>query len=411
MSTEEATGALRLFNRNVGNVAEGGGEVAAVFQKLHIDSKAMADDSTPLVDKIGRIAEGFSELKSHSEKTAVAMKLFGRGGAAMIPILSEGKEKVEELFGGMDALGGGMTKEFAKAANDAEHATTRLKFAVQTLKSRIVMELIPGAKAMTERFTKWVVAAIKLAKATNLIGAAVAALKVGGLLVIIREIAKLMGMWEGGALGFVKALIGMGPIVILMAALFLIFESLYTLWEGGDSIIGKLIDELFGVGTATGLVKDLHVAFEELGNWWKGDGHGQAQFFARYALGGILVSMNAIVLAAQEIAFAFKFAWDAIAGNLTDADKDLKRMSSFVDSFKERMGHIDKWVGPNPKDQVPTSGGSGVGNITIPEVTIQNNIHGVSDPKAAGDAAGKATKGAIGGSQWRSAFGAVRSGA
>ena len=51
-------------------------------------------------------------------------------------------------------------------------------------------------------------------------------------------------------------------VVGIVSALVLIFDDLITFVEGGDSAIGRLIDSLFGVGTATQYVHELREEWE-----------------------------------------------------------------------------------------------------------------------------------------------------
>jgi hypothetical protein len=70
------------------------------------------------------VAEKFSRMQDSTTKTALAIQIFGKGGAALIPFLNEGKEGLERLRQVSDDLG--LTwqqkditaaKEFAKASN------------------------------------------------------------------------------------------------------------------------------------------------------------------------------------------------------------------------------------------------------------------------------------------------------
>lgn len=424
MSTEEATTSLRFFNRTMGNLTEGGGELKQMFAKMHIDTKTLSDDSVPLVEKIGGIADGFSQLKTHGEKTAFVMRVFGRGGAAMIPVLSEGREKVEELFNEFDVLGGGMSKEFTEAANQAEHSTKKLKFALQGLKSRIAVELIPGAKALTDRIVKWVVGFIDLAKKTNVLKTSIIALKLTTFVLIISKIAKMMGMAEGGVVGFIKSLIKLGPIALLALALYLIFDDLYTLFTGGQSVIGGLIDELFGIGTTEEVVQTVNEAWHEFLDWLGGGGSDILKDIARFLVAVLGSALNIVTLAVQELGYAFKFAFDTIAGSITDADKDLDKMKKFVGDFDKRETKLAKWskgianpdvevgkiqFGPQPNlpARQAKSVATGAAATGVQKIEINNHISGVSDPKEAGKHAGRMTRESVGSKDMRDAFAAV----
>ncbi len=417
-SAEDAATGLRFFNRALGNAKEGG-ESAKVFKELHVDMKELNDESVPLVDKVAAISEGFGKLKTHGEKTAYAMKLFGRGGASMIPMLEGGKEGVKELFEEFDNLGGGMSKDFVVAAKRSEEESAKLKFALTGLKSRIAMELMPGITAITQKFTKWIVWAIKLSKQTNVLKTALIALKLGAIVGIISKIVKVMGMAEGGTWGFIKSLLKFGPIVLLVLALYLIFDDLFTMMTGGDSVIAGLIDELFGIGTAQEVVESLNEAYHDFIEWLDAGGSDMLKGFARGAVMVVVEAFDLLLTIGKELGEVFNFVFDTLAGKLTDADKDLKNMGKHFDDFTKHgdkmadwvngkhaakvtdMGDIDKNPPVVTSRQALSSvtgaasvgaGGAAGGN----KIVINNNISGVSDPKEAGKHAGKATQAGMG---------------
>ena len=63
-----------------------------------------------------KIADKFAVMKDGSEKTALALDLFGRAGAKLIPMLNEGSAGISELQEEARALGIVLGKEDLKAA-------------------------------------------------------------------------------------------------------------------------------------------------------------------------------------------------------------------------------------------------------------------------------------------------------
>lgn len=78
---------------------------------------------------LGDVAELFSLLPDGANKTALAVKLFGRSGAELIPLLNQGKEGLAEFDKLASDLGLTLDKETGKAAEDFNDNLTKLKLA------------------------------------------------------------------------------------------------------------------------------------------------------------------------------------------------------------------------------------------------------------------------------------------
>jgi hypothetical protein len=159
-----------------------------------------------------------------------------------------------------------MSDEFVDAADEAGDAIDRFRFAFTNLKVRVVGAILPTLTKVTTWLAHAVAYFGRLVDKTNAIKAALLVLGGGGVLLAVAKLAKIFGIADTGAFGFLKTLLKMGPIALLAAALFLAFEDIYTLMTGGDSLIGRFLG---GSGSAQ-LVATLQKAFNEIGETLKG---------------------------------------------------------------------------------------------------------------------------------------------
>lgn len=118
-------------------------KAAAAFKALGIEVQDANGHLRPTDQVLGDVAEKFSTFKDGADKTALAMNLFGKSGAQMIPLLNEGKEGISELTAEAKRLGITMTTEQAEAAERYKDNLERLEAVVTGLKRRIGDELIP----------------------------------------------------------------------------------------------------------------------------------------------------------------------------------------------------------------------------------------------------------------------------
>lgn len=114
----------------------------------------------PMSELIPKVADKFAKLKSGPEKTALAMKLFGRSGMTMMPFLSKGADGIKKLTDESDKLGTTLTEKDAQAVKDATANKRKMGEAVKGLQISIGRELLPKIQLFVTFLTERVVPAI-----------------------------------------------------------------------------------------------------------------------------------------------------------------------------------------------------------------------------------------------------------
>lgn len=92
-SIEELGGAFVKFNRLLGEAEMGSASAAAKLDKYGLSVSRLAGMSPE--EKLGAIADAIASIDDPAVKTAAAMELLGRGGAALIPLLQGGSKGLE----------------------------------------------------------------------------------------------------------------------------------------------------------------------------------------------------------------------------------------------------------------------------------------------------------------------------
>lgn len=134
---------IEKFNRAID---EGSG----AFHRLGLDPEELKDPQ----EALEAVAEKFSQLKDGSAKTALAIALFGRAGAQLIPILNKGKEGFEELRESAEKLGLIRTPDQIQQAQKFEEAMHKIAGAGRGLKESIANFLLPSLTAVAEAFVE-----------------------------------------------------------------------------------------------------------------------------------------------------------------------------------------------------------------------------------------------------------------
>jgi hypothetical protein len=146
------TGVVRL-TRAMSDVAKGGeSDAAKAFQVLGIEVQNADGSLRSSADVLGDIAQKFSEFKDGAEKTALAVAIFGRSGADMIPLLNQGAEGLGKLNQEARDFGVAVGPEAAKASAKFNEDLDRLQSAFSGIYIAIAQRVVPILAELTEQF-------------------------------------------------------------------------------------------------------------------------------------------------------------------------------------------------------------------------------------------------------------------
>ena len=243
-STQEFNTGLRTFAKNALLAQQGSKQAADAFDALGVDiedSNGTLKTSTVLMREAG-LALG--KIENNTERVALAQQLFGRAGTKLLPLFGKTSEELDKLLGRLDELGGGFSENAVKLSEEAADAFLDLELATTSLKSQIAEALLPGIRDSVRSFAEWLGALSKNKEALTALKAVLVTL---GFVIGKAAIAKFGG-----------TLLRLGRAALLPLAkfllLFLVVDDLIALFEGRGSLIGELIDKIFGKGTAKAVI-------------------------------------------------------------------------------------------------------------------------------------------------------------
>jgi len=134
------------------NIAGGSVQLDALGIKTRNADHSMRDTYAILSD----VAAKFAQMPDGVQKTALAVELFGRGGARLIPLLNQGSSGLASMAKEARELGIVMSDEDAKKAEEFEDNLKTLRSAVLGLELALSKELVPAALEFTDAAIKWV---------------------------------------------------------------------------------------------------------------------------------------------------------------------------------------------------------------------------------------------------------------
>ena len=159
VSLEAIGTGLKKLSVNMFDTAAGTGEAKEAFKALGIEVKT-SDGVLKSSDAVlGEIADKFAGMEDGAGKTALAVRLFGRAGADMIPLLNQGSKGLAEMKDEAERLGVIVGGDLARKSEEFNDNLTRLGEAANAFKIAIANAALP---ALNE-FIQQLITGIKVA--------------------------------------------------------------------------------------------------------------------------------------------------------------------------------------------------------------------------------------------------------
>ncbi len=414
ISQEELAKSVGRLARSASDASRGLETYKRAYDDMGIvvtDANGNLKDSDVL---FGEIADSFAAMEDGTKKTALAMEIFGRSGAKLIPTLNQGGAGIAALREEARQIGFVMSDESAQAAEEFNDTIARMMRYIQAIKISIGNELIPTITETIKSFIEWTRANSDLLKqkihgyVENLISFIKVLVKFGGKAVdILKALTSAFGGLENfikiatlALLGFVSArfFAGIGnmamgifglakafsasgnmaaiaqakmlllPILVgvAIAGLLLIFEDIYAFLSGKDSITGRFYEWI----TAT----------KDLSNVW-GVLASTVSFFGKI-LGGVLAMFTAL----------FTQDWDLFMAPLKEAVNWISDLGGKLKSVFGFGGAKDvETMGPQSAPVPAGMGGPGANlggktevNMNAP-VNVTANVPDGTPPEQVGE--------------------------
>jgi hypothetical protein len=216
VETEALDTALIKLTRNAALSARGSSTAAKGFDRLGIsvlDGNGHLRDAGSLLEEI---ADKFGRLDDPLKKAALAQELFGKAGADLIPLLSDGAEGLRQAAAEAHRFGIVLSRDAAQKGEAFMDNLTRVSAVLRGVRNVIGAELLPVVEQLANAFREWVVSNLPR----------------------VRDFAQRLA----------RDL----PKAIMRAA-----DAFATFWEKTEPVrvvLGKLYDLLGPVGTALGVL-------------------------------------------------------------------------------------------------------------------------------------------------------------
>ena len=234
--------------------AHGSEEAIAKFTSLGLsmaDLKKMSPEQ-----RFAAIAESISKLPTAAERSAAAVKMFGKSGADLLPLFEDGAAGIKKATDQAEKFGLVLSNEQGKDVEKMNDSFTSAYAAIQGIVTQVTAQLSPAITFIVDKFTAFVAGAggVKLGESisTALIDAAIFVVEMFGIAAnfINTYVVEPMGgvgailsaVWDKGA-GVAQVFLGIGNLLVSM------FQRIAANWASMSSVFlsaASGIADMFG---------------------------------------------------------------------------------------------------------------------------------------------------------------------
>ncbi|MDH1380936.1 hypothetical protein N5J07_16055 [Comamonas aquatica] len=151
VTTEGLTKALQKLSVAMFDTQVNGQEGSAALKALGVSATDAHGQIRPTEAVLLDLAEKFADMPDGADKAALAVKLFGKEGLAIIPFLNQGREGITALMEEAQRLGLVMSEDVARASEVFNDNLTRLSAIFEGVQRQIGAAVIPILADFTEQ--------------------------------------------------------------------------------------------------------------------------------------------------------------------------------------------------------------------------------------------------------------------
>lgn len=257
---EDAGTSLGSIQSAFRNLAKNASDGAAEFGALGVALRDTGGVQKSTTDLFWEAGAAIGSIEDQNRRLAVAQKLFGRSALDLIPIFTAEK-------GSLDALKEAavvFSAEFTEQADKLAKKQAILSLRWQAIRALLVTLVLPAFEWLLDVFTKGAALVQKFVQSGR------------ALQTLLTAIGMLFARWLtanlfrnlGSLLGWMFKIRAAGAALLRILLRFalpaVIIDELITTFRGGDTLIRRFIDSMFGLGTTTAVIETVKGAVSDL---------------------------------------------------------------------------------------------------------------------------------------------------
>jgi hypothetical protein len=156
--------AIQRASRNIDDASRGIGDGKIAFDELGITVVDLNGDLLDADEVMKDVSDRFETMPDGTKKTALALKIFGRAGADLIPMLNGGSDGLNRMQQEARDLGLEISTNTAKQAADLKDDMLRLNSTFTGIATKLTAATLPALNQFTDFLLKDLIPAVKSAR-------------------------------------------------------------------------------------------------------------------------------------------------------------------------------------------------------------------------------------------------------
>lgn len=144
---DSASAAVGKLNKTIAEARAGNKQSAQAFSVLGLDD--LIKKGAPAEEVLASLADKFAEFEDGPEKSALALRIFGKAGADMIPLLDEGGAALRKNIDYFKRYSG-VTTEVTAAADQFNDTVEKINLLSASFGTTLAAKLLPTLQAVAD---------------------------------------------------------------------------------------------------------------------------------------------------------------------------------------------------------------------------------------------------------------------
>lgn len=260
-STEDLSGTVKALAKNIATASKDAkGPAAEGFKKLGISTAGWAKELPNTMDVLLQAGGAIADLEGNTERLSLAQDVLSEASLKLLPAFEGGSEAARHQLNELKDLAVVYDKDFIQAATAAKNEMALFERQMDGVGAQIILSVLPSLRD----FVRWITPVAKgvrnLVRESNAFGAALGVIGTFGISKLLTYLPQLMARF-GGFTGLVTRA---GGIFLRFILPFLILDDVITFLRGGKSVLGDILDGMFGIGSSKKVLDALEDTWDGL---------------------------------------------------------------------------------------------------------------------------------------------------
>ena len=150
---EDLGGAFKFLAKSISEAENPSSDAALAFKAMGFSVKELKTLSPNEV--FMRLADAFSEMKDGANKTALALAIFGRAGANILPVMADGSAGIKKLKEEAVAMGATLSDEQIQKLDGYGDAIDKIGIGAKITAGKLAIDLVDGIKSLWDGVEKY----------------------------------------------------------------------------------------------------------------------------------------------------------------------------------------------------------------------------------------------------------------